>query len=103
MATGTVKFFDEEKGFGFIIPDDASVELFLHKSKVPADVIHSVKADARVSYEVGEKAGKKFAIKVSLLASAPEKPAAPRFKPAPPVELDFEEEFEREWGLRRAK
>ncbi|NTF17947.1 cold shock domain-containing protein [Agrobacterium rubi] len=102
MATGTVKFFDAEKGFGFIVPDDGSVELFMHKSKMPEDIVGYVKAEARVSYEITERAGKKSASKVSLIAEAPVKPAAPKFKPAPKVEMDFEEAFEREWGLRRA-
>ena len=56
---------------------------------------------ARISYEVGEHKGKKFARGIAFLAPAPVKPTV-RFKPAPKPELDFEEEFEREWGLRRA-
>jgi CspA family cold shock protein len=98
MATGTVKFFDAEKGFGFIVPDDNSVELFMHKSKMPADIVPSITAEARVSYEVGENKGKKFAHQVALVAPAPAKPTVV-FKPEPKPALDFEGE----WGLRRAK
>jgi CspA family cold shock protein len=102
MATGRVKFFDEEKGFGFIVPDDGSEELFMHKSKIPAEIIPSIVVEARVSYEVGEHKGKKFTKDIAFLAPPPAKPPV-KLKPAPKVELDFEEEFEREWGLRRAK
>lgn len=101
MATGTVKFFDAEKGFGFILPDDGSLELFMHKSKIPADIVGSITAEARVSFEVGDHKGKKFASQVALLAPAPVR-TPPSARRAPKVALDFEEEFEREWGLRRA-
>lgn len=102
MATGRIKFFDDEKGFGFIIPDGVAAELFVHKSKIPPEIIASLTPEARVSFEVGDHKGKKFARDVAFVAPAPVKqPIA--FKPAPKVELDFEEEFEREWGLRRAK
>jgi CspA family cold shock protein len=102
MATGRIKFFDEEKGFGFIVPDDGSEELFMHKSKIPSDIVSSIVPEARVSYEIGEHKGKKFTKDIAFLAPRPARPTV-KFKPAPKPELDFEEEFEREWGLRRAK
>ncbi len=101
MATGRVKFFDEEKGFGFIVPDDGSDELFMHRSKIPADIVSSIVPEARISFEVGEHKGKNFARDIAFLAPAPVKTPL-SVKPVPKPELDFEEEFEREWGLRRA-
>ena len=48
MATGTVKFFNESKGFGFITPDDGSKDLFVHKS----DIQGSISENDKVEYEV---------------------------------------------------
>lgn len=51
MKTGTVKFFNDEKGFGFITPDDGGKDLFVHVSAVAQGTLA---ADQKVSYEVGE-------------------------------------------------
>ncbi|MCF6765907.1 cold-shock protein [Thiotrichales bacterium 19S3-7] len=48
MATGTVKFFNHEKGFGFIKPEDGSKDLFVHKS----DVQGMINDNDQVEYEV---------------------------------------------------
>ncbi len=51
MATGTVKFFNDEKGFGFITPDDGNSDLFVHISAVENGTLSN---DEKVSYEIGE-------------------------------------------------
>lgn len=56
MATGTVKWFSEQKGFGFIVPDEGDKDLFVHRSNVDT-LDRSLRDDQRVEFEVGE--GKK--------------------------------------------
>jgi CspA family cold shock protein len=57
MATGTVKWFSDDKGFGFITPDDEGRDLFVHFSGVNGDGYRSLPEGAKVSYE--EEAGPK--------------------------------------------
>jgi cold shock protein len=51
MATGTVKWFSDDKGFGFITPDEGTKDLFVHQSGITADGFRSLSEGARVSYE----------------------------------------------------
>jgi CspA family cold shock protein len=57
MATGTVKWFDGKKGFGFIVPDDGGKELFVHHSDIETDGFANLDDGQAVEFEVGE--GKK--------------------------------------------
>lgn len=50
MPSGTVKFFNSQKGFGFITPDDGGQEVFVHSSGTSADLYEGDK----VSYEIEE-------------------------------------------------
>lgn len=52
MPIGTVKFFNVDKGFGFIQPDDGSKDSFVHISAVQAAGMHTLEKDQRLSYEV---------------------------------------------------
>ena len=51
MATGTVKWFSNDKGFGFITPDDQSSDLFVHHSAIAGDGYRSLSEGARVTYD----------------------------------------------------
>ena len=52
MTIGTVKFFNEDKGYGFIQPDDGSKDSFVHISAVQAAGMGTLSKDQRVSYDV---------------------------------------------------
>ena len=52
MATGTVKWFDEAKGFGFITPDDGSADVFVHFSAIVGEGFKTLAEGQAVSFEV---------------------------------------------------
>jgi cold shock protein len=54
MPTGTVKWFSDDKGFGFITPDEGNRDLFVHHTAIVADGYRSLTEGARVSYEEEE-------------------------------------------------
>jgi cold shock protein len=51
MATGTVKWFSDEKGFGFITPDEGDKDLFVHHTGIQGDGYRSLSEGAKVSYD----------------------------------------------------
>jgi cold shock protein len=51
MATGTVKWFSDDKGFGFITPDDEGKDLFVHHSEISGAGFRSLSEGAKVSYD----------------------------------------------------
>jgi CspA family cold shock protein len=67
MPTGIVKWFSDEKGFGFITPDEGSKDLFVHHTSIEADGYRSLAEGAKVEYESeqGDKGPK--AINVRLI------------------------------------
>ena len=67
MATGTVKWFNESKGYGFITQDDGGEDLFVHHSAIQVGGFRSLQEGQRVSYDVIAGAKGKQAGNVQLL------------------------------------
>ena len=61
MATGTVKFFNSQKGFGFITPSDGSKDVFVHISAVERAGMSTLNEGQKLSYEVVNERGKNAA------------------------------------------
>ena len=56
VAQGTVKWFNADKGFGFIAPDDGTADVFVHHSAIQADGYRSLQDNQRVEYTAGQGA-----------------------------------------------
>ncbi len=54
MSTGTVKWFNSSKGYGFIIPDGGGKDLFVHQSEVKTSGVPTLDEGQKVKYDVGE-------------------------------------------------
>lgn len=61
MATGTVKFFNTQKGYGFIQPDDGSKDVFVHITAVERAGMRSLNEGQKVSFEIVTERGKQAA------------------------------------------
>jgi cold shock protein len=66
MATGKVKWFNDQKGFGFITPDDSSEDVFVHHTAVESQGFRSLHEDQAVEFEVtqGQKGPQAKNVKV---------------------------------------
>jgi cold shock protein len=67
MATGTVKWFSDSKGFGFITPDESTKELFVHYTGIAGDGHRSLADGTRVSYEAEDGPKGPQAVNVTLV------------------------------------
>jgi cold shock protein len=66
MPKGTVKFFNEAKGFGFIAPDDGAKDVFVHISALERSGVSSLREGDKVSFEVVTDRGKPAASNIRL-------------------------------------
>lgn len=67
MATGTVKWFNKTKGFGFIQPDSSGNDVFVHITALTQAGLNDLKDGQRVSYELASNNGKIFASDLGLI------------------------------------
>jgi CspA family cold shock protein len=66
MPTGTVKWFNADKGFGFITPEDGSKDLFVHHSAIEGNGYRSLDEGAKVSFETEASDKGPKAVKVNV-------------------------------------
>ncbi len=69
MATGTVKWFNDSKGYGFIAPDDGAKDVFVHHSAIAGEGFKTLAEGARVEFEVREGAKGPEAVGVVTVAA----------------------------------
>ncbi len=67
MAQGTVKWFNGEKGYGFIAPDGGAEDVFVHYSEISGSGFRSLDENARVQFEVEQGAKGPQAVRVSAI------------------------------------
>ncbi len=67
MATGTVKWFNPEKGYGFIKPDDESPDVFVHHSAINAEGFRTLEEGKKVEYDTEQGPKGQQAVNVRAL------------------------------------
>ena len=68
MATGTVKWFSDDKGFGFVTPDEPGKDLFVHHSAIEGEGFKSLAEGAKVSFEAESDAKGPRAVNVRTIS-----------------------------------
>ena len=67
MATGTVKWFNTQKGYGFIVSDDGGKDIFVHISAVERSGLRSLNEGQKVEYELQNDKGKTAAVNIKVV------------------------------------
>lgn len=96
MPTGKLKWFDAGKRYGFIEPDDGGPDIFLHLSKVQDASFPHFQPGMALQYSIGRNGSKIFADNVILVEGG----GAQSYRRGV-EEHHIDDEFEKEWGLRR--
>ena len=68
-ATATVLSFDRRKGYGFLLPDDLTADVFVHRNDLPPGRRY-LNPNDRVDYEIGQRNGRPVAVNVTVVADA---------------------------------
>jgi cold shock protein len=71
MAVGTVKWFNDAKGFGFIEPEGGGADVFAHFSAIQMDGFRTLRQGSKVSFEVAEGPKGQLAQNILLIESGP--------------------------------
>lgn len=67
METGTVKWFNRTKGYGFIEPSSGEKDVFIHISELEKQGIYDLKEEQKISYEIENNKGKQSATDIKLI------------------------------------
>ena len=67
MPTGTIKWFNPQKGFGFIVPNNGDKDVFVHISAVEKAGLSTLDDNQKVTYELQESRGRTSAVELSLV------------------------------------
>jgi CspA family cold shock protein len=70
MQTGTVKWFNSKKGFGFIQPDEGGNDVFVHISAVEEAKINNLNEGQRLSFELASSKGRTSAVKLKVIQNS---------------------------------
>ena len=68
MKTGTVKFFNTQKGFGFITPEDGSTDMFVHITAIQQAGLDSLNEGQKISFDIEDNRGKDTATNIKVIS-----------------------------------
>ena len=72
MATGTVKWFNNAKGYGFVVPESGGDDIFVHYSSIQMDGYRTLRAGQPISFDVKEGPKGLHAVNIRLEGAAPD-------------------------------
>ncbi len=67
MHSGTVKWFDAKKGYGFIVPDNGGPDMFVHAKELEKSRVKALNEKDRVTYFIGKSKGKTHAVDIEIV------------------------------------